>query len=66
MIENIEDKYLSSIKIIQLWASAIEQVKEKNITNITRIKQEWLDQRIADYGMEITTFYRRSPDWKEK
>ena len=34
MVENIEDKYLGLFKIIQFWASTIEQVRDKIISNI--------------------------------
>ena len=66
MVKNIEDKYLSPFKIIQLWASAIEQVRDEIITNIIYEKQKWLDKRVADCTMEIITSYKWQSDWKKK
>lgn len=59
MIENVKDKYLGQFKIIQLWASITEQVKDEIITNIACEKQEWLDKRAADYVVKITTSYKK-------
>lgn len=40
MVENVENKYLGPFKIIQLWASATEQVRDEIITNIACEKQK--------------------------
>lgn len=66
IVQNIENKFLGSFKIIKLQASAIKEVKEEIITNIAYKKQKWLGKKAAHQVMEITTFYKKKSNQKKK
>ncbi len=66
IVQNIVDKYLGPLKIVKSQASTTKQVRDMIIADITCEKQEWLNKRVADQAVGITTSYRKQPDWKKK
>lgn len=55
IVQDIENKSLDLFKTIKLQANNIKEVKEEIIINIIYKKQEWLNNRIADRVVGLTT-----------